>query len=42
MPDYHFALTREIEHSIRGARIVATELPLVPELSLFLLNADYP
>lgn len=35
-------LTALVENSIRGARIEQTALPLVPEFSLYLLNADYP
>lgn len=35
-------LTRRVERSVRGARIEATPLPLVPEISLYLLNEDYP
>lgn len=35
-------LTERIAGSIRGARIQQTLLPLVPEISLFLLNDDYP
>ncbi len=35
-------LSELVERSIRGAQIVETRLPLVPELPLYLLNADYP
>ena len=35
-------LTERVSNSIRGARIQQTVLPLVPEISLFLLNDDYP
>lgn len=35
-------LIERVSRSVRGARIEATPLPLVPEISLYLLNADYP
>lgn len=35
-------LTHLLSGSLRDARVEQTTLPLVPEISLYLLNADYP
>ena len=39
---FNTELTALVERSVRGARIEVTPLPLVPEISLYLLNEDYP
>lgn len=38
----HDALSRRLEQFVPGARAESTVLPQAPEVSLYLLNADYP
>jgi hypothetical protein len=41
-PPQHHELTARIRRGLKNGKIIASPLPLTPEIRLYLLNPDYP